>query len=87
MLSSTRIPNSVYNTLPAIESQPPPPENVLYDIGRLFIDHGVNKDVGIALLHKHFELDNEEVMVHDGLRCSPALPGYVQYKPSILFSC
>ena len=84
MLSSTRIPNSVYNTLPAIETQSPPPPNVLQDIGRLFVNHGVNKDVGIALLHRHFELDNGEVMVHDGLRCSATLPRYVQ--PLVLLS-
>ncbi|KAI9660982.1 MAG: hypothetical protein M1821_009309 [Bathelium mastoideum] len=75
MLTSSPIPNSVYNTLPAIEDQSPPSENVLRDIGHIFLNHGINEDIGISLLHKHFMLDNEEVMVHDGLRCSPALPG------------
>lgn len=74
MLSSSRIPNSVYNALPGIDEQSPPSNEALQAVGRIFASHGVNVDVGVSLLHKHFMLDDEAVMVHDGLRCSPALP-------------
>ena len=67
-----------YNTLRAIESQSLMLIDILLDIDSLLVEHGVNKDVGISLLHRHFELDDEEFTVHDGLRCSLALPGYVQ---------
>ena len=61
---------SGYNSLPQIEGLSPPSETVLRDIGRVFVNHRVHKEVGISLLHKHFELSDEEIMVHDGLRCS-----------------
>ena len=77
MFSSNRIQNSVYNSLRAIETQPLMLVDILFDIGHIFVNYGVNKDVGISLLHRHFELKDEEVMIHNGLRCSPALPGYV----------
>lgn len=61
------------NALLAVEDQSPPSEKVLRAIGQIFTSHGVNEDVGVSLLHKHL-LEDEAVVVHDGLRCSPTFP-------------
>ncbi|GAM83998.1 hypothetical protein ANO11243_019880 [Dothideomycetidae sp. 11243] len=73
MLSSALISGSTYNDLPAHEDQVLPEQGVIDSLGALFIKHGVHQTYGLALLHKHFDMKADEVMVHDGLRCAPAV--------------
>lgn len=74
MISSTLIPNSLYNSLPTIMQQSPPSDAHLEGLGALLVSHGVHNHLGISLLHRHYVLKDDAVMVHDGLRCSPVAP-------------
>jgi len=64
MLSSVQIPNALYNSLPTVEEQSPPSQAHLEGLGKLLVSHGVSKYLGISLLHRHFLLPDESVMVH-----------------------
>ena len=74
MLSSSPVLNSLYNTLPTIEDQSPPSKLHLIALGKLLVSHGVNKHLGVSLLHRHSILRDESVMVNRGLRCLPVQP-------------
>ena len=76
MISTSLIPNTVYNSLPHITKQTVLSEDDLHAIGPLFIEHSMHSSFGVALLHKHFELEPDEVMVHKGLTCEPHLSPY-----------
>ncbi|KAF2744688.1 hypothetical protein M011DRAFT_479722 [Sporormia fimetaria CBS 119925] len=72
MMNFSRISHTAYNRLPHIETQSPPSDSGLREIGKLLVEHCISKEVGISLLHRHFDLKEDEVMVHNGLRCSPS---------------
>lgn len=69
MLSSTYLTVTAYNNLPVIETQPLPDEATLRGLGNLIVQFGVEHLVGIYLIHKHFDLAQDTIMVHDGLVC------------------
>ncbi|KAG8627801.1 hypothetical protein KVT40_003674 [Elsinoe batatas] len=51
-------------------------DEVLQQLGHIFTRHGVHDQFGIALLHRHFDLYDGEVMVHQQadptvIECSP----------------
>lgn len=71
MLSSTYLANNSYNNLPTIETQKLPDEATLCSLGNLIVEFGVERLVGIYLIHKHFNLAPGSIMVHDGLVCKP----------------
>lgn len=71
MLSSNFLLATDYNSVPGIEGQGPLSQDILYELGQIFVSHGVNEEVGIDILHKHFMLDDDTIMVHNGLRCAP----------------
>ena len=71
MLSSTYRNNTSYNNLPMIEKQKLPDEATLCGLGNLIVDFGVERLVGMYLIHKHFDLTQDTIMVHDGLACKP----------------
>ncbi|KAF2151477.1 hypothetical protein K461DRAFT_322717 [Myriangium duriaei CBS 260.36] len=71
MLSSRILPSIVYNGLPDIDDQPIQTGQALSAIGALFVKYKVHDSFGLALLHKHFEMQPGEIMVHNELVCSP----------------
>lgn len=71
MLSSSLLPSEAYNRLPGVNTNTAPPLDDLHAIGPLFIEHNMHLTYGIALLHKHFNVADNEAMVHDGLVCEP----------------
>lgn len=70
-MSHDLLPASLYNDLPQVEDQTPIPDAVLSNLGKLFMSYDMQDRLGVSLLHRHFDLDAGEVMVHKGLRCSP----------------
>ena len=54
MLSSTCLTVTISNKLPVIETQSLPDEATLQGLGNLFFQFGVERLVGIYLIHKHF---------------------------------
>lgn len=70
-MSHDLLPASLYNDLPQVEDQAPIPDAILTDLGKLFMSYDMQDRLGVSLLHRHFDLDTGEVMVHEGLRCSP----------------
>lgn len=71
MISHHILPASLYNDLPQIEDQGPISDAVLADLGKIFVSYDVQGQLGVGLLHRHFDLDAGEVIVQEGLRCSP----------------
>ena len=71
MLSSTYLANTSYNNLPMIETQKLPDEATLCGLRNLIVEFGVERLVGVYLIHKHFNLAQSTIMVHDGLVCKP----------------
>lgn len=75
----------VYNTLPGVEDS--------YDeltksgfgietLGEIFIKHNVHRVLGISLLHKHYDIYEEEVPVQKGLITSPERTLKGRYYPN-----
>ncbi|KAF2151065.1 hypothetical protein K461DRAFT_165877 [Myriangium duriaei CBS 260.36] len=73
MLSSAPLSSNIYNNLPQANDQTPPEQRILQSVGELFIKHNVHGSFGVALLHKHFDMAEHEIMVHKGLICSPEI--------------
>ena len=71
MLSSNFISASVYNELPGINDNQAIPHATLRALGQLFAAFKVEQRVGVGLLHKHFKLAPDTIMVHDGHVCKP----------------
>ncbi|CAD6591969.1 MAG: hypothetical protein ASARMPRED_005889 [Alectoria sarmentosa] len=67
MLSFTYLTVTAYNNLPLIETQTLPDEATLRGLGNLIVQFGVEHLVGIYLIHKHFDLTQDTIMVHNGL--------------------
>lgn len=78
MLSSTLIPNDLYNSLPIIEEQDAPSNVHLEEIGKLLVSHALNGNLGISLLHRHSLLQDQSFLLHTGLRGAPALSSDVR---------
>ena len=72
MFSSEFISALAYNALPMIEEQTLLDDATLRALGSLFVSYGVEQTVGIALLHKHFILDQDTIMLNSGLTCAPS---------------
>lgn len=70
-LSSSPILPSTYNSLPSIDNTTVVANESLQALGRIFALHKVESKVGVGLLHKHFELAPETVMVHHKHICKP----------------
>lgn len=49
-------------------------------IGRVFIKHGVDKELGIILLHNHFDLSPTEILVQFG---NSAVPWHTSRNPDL----
>ena len=71
MLSSNYLENTTYNGLPMIETQSVPDESALRALGNLIVGFDVEHLVGVYLIHKHYNLAPNTIMVHDGLVCQP----------------
>ena len=71
MLSSKFISPSIYNNLPGIDDNEAIPDATLQALGLLFAAYKVENLVGVGLLHKHFELAQNTIMVHNGNVCKP----------------
>ena len=71
MLSSKFISPSVYNELPGINDNEVIHEDTLLALGQLFAAFKVEHLVGVGLLHKHFSLVQDSIMVHNGHVCKP----------------
>ena len=71
MLSFMYLTVTAYNNLPVIETQTLPDEATLRGLGNLIVQFGVEHLVGIYLIHKHFDLTQDTIMVHNGLVCKP----------------
>ena len=56
-----------------IEAQSLPDEATLCGLGNLTVQFGVERLVGVYLIHKHFNLTQNTIMVHDGLVCKPQI--------------
>lgn len=70
MLDTSVLPGHLYNTVTTRRDIPS--EDTLLGIARIFQQHNIESHVGMCVVHRHFELDDNEVMLHDGLRCAPA---------------
>lgn len=79
MLSSKFISPSVYNALLDIDGTAIIPDVTLQALGLLFKTFDVQQLVGIGLLHRHFKLAQDTIMVHKGNVCKP---GPIQAFPS-----
>ncbi|KAF6225965.1 hypothetical protein HO173_012632 [Letharia columbiana] len=71
MLSSNFISPSVYGALPDIDDTSALPDATLQALGHLIVAFNVEQLVGVGLLHKHFELAQDTIMVHNGHVCKP----------------
>ena len=71
MLSSNFISPSVYGALPDIDDTSALPDATLQALGHLIVAFNVEQLVGVGLLHKHFELAQNTIMVHNGHVCKP----------------
>ena len=71
MISHQPLPASIYNSLPLADDQSSIPNNALMKLGQIIVSHGMQNHLGIGLLHRHYDLDSGELMVHEGLKCSP----------------
>ncbi len=71
MLSSKFIPSPVYNALPDIDDTTVISDSTLQALGQLFAAFNAEKLVGVGLLHKHFKLAQDTIMVHKGHVCKP----------------
>ena len=71
MLSSEFISPSTYNELPGIDDSEVIHEDTLLALGQLFATFKVEHLVGVGLLHKHFRLAQDNIMVHNGSVCKP----------------
>ena len=71
MLSSEFISPSIYNELPSINDNGVIHEDTLLALGQLFAAFKVERLVGVGLLHKHFRLAQDSIMVHNGHVCKP----------------
>ena len=71
MLSSNFISPSIYNDLPGIDDNEAIPDATLQALGLLFAAYKVENLVGVSLLHKHFQLAQETIMIHNGHVCKP----------------
>lgn len=67
------LPAAQYNNLPKGDELSLPPLEALRQLGEIIISHGMSAQLGISLLHRHFELTPGEIMFHNGLQCSPKL--------------
>ncbi|KAI3339079.1 hypothetical protein F4824DRAFT_458098 [Ustulina deusta] len=70
MISHDLLPSPSYNRLPLGDGQTVP-NTVLNELGKIIVRHGMQGQLGVGRLHRHFDLNAREVMVHEGLRCSP----------------
>ncbi|KAI0424539.1 hypothetical protein F5Y09DRAFT_347625 [Xylaria sp. FL1042] len=70
MISHDLLPSPSYNRLPVGDGQTLP-DTVLNELGKIIVRHGMQGQLGVGRLHRHFDLNAREVMVHKGLRCSP----------------
>jgi hypothetical protein len=75
MISHELLSASAYNGLPEIDGLAPIADADLVGLGEIFVAHGLQHQLGASLLHRHYNLEEGEVMVHDGLRCSPQALG------------
>ncbi|KAG8625147.1 hypothetical protein KVT40_006898 [Elsinoe batatas] len=78
------LPYGAYNSIQDLDEyrQPVNPKT-LTEIGALILDHGLDKTIGLGILHRHFLLQPGEVMVHtrrDGFssECRPYIPDTVE---------
>ena len=71
MLSSKFISPSIYNELSGINDNEVVHEDTLLALGQLFAAFQVEQLVGVGLLHKHFSLAQDNIMVHNGHTCKP----------------
>ncbi|GAM82701.1 hypothetical protein ANO11243_006840 [Dothideomycetidae sp. 11243] len=67
----TPLDPKLYNELPDVDEQPKLTNDVLKSIGDLFVKYDMHNSFGIALLHRHYIMQSNEIMVHKGLICSP----------------
>ena len=71
MLSSKFISPSIYNELPGINDNEVLHEDTLLALDQLFTAFKVKHLIGVGLLHKHFRLTPDNIMVHNGSVCKP----------------
>jgi hypothetical protein len=64
MMSLDPLPAAAYNNLPPLEAQPPVAREDLLECGQLFETYGLHHHWGIALLHRHAEIDPGQAMLH-----------------------
>ncbi|KAF2154252.1 hypothetical protein K461DRAFT_292916 [Myriangium duriaei CBS 260.36] len=73
MISSTSLHGHAYNRLPDVSQLKSPGDEHLEALWDLFVEYGVHRTYGLILVHKHAEIQPNQVMVHHGMSCSPVL--------------
>lgn len=71
MLSASTLSSAIYNSLPEINQVATPSTGALQALRKVFVEHGMCDSFGVAVLHRHFYLNGDEIMLHDGLVCAP----------------
>ncbi|KAF5664278.1 hypothetical protein FHETE_7160 [Fusarium heterosporum] len=70
-LSTSPLPTSVYNSLPTDRTLFD--DETMTELAAVFSAYNVGDSIGLTILHRHYQLDNGNVMVHDGLKCRSVL--------------
>ncbi|KAH0135595.1 hypothetical protein KCU66_g75, partial [Aureobasidium melanogenum] len=60
----TGSPSKIYNAVPILECTSPLPADERLQIGEILIRHGHDREWGICRMHRHHDLDLDEIMVH-----------------------
>jgi hypothetical protein len=69
MLSNSILPAAAYNILPIDRNLLE--DEVLQKAGDIFRAYAIDGSIGVIILHRHFILDENTVMLYDGLVSSP----------------
>ena len=83
---------SHYNTLTRFEHQRHHvSQSLLNELGILFVRHNMHHDFGLCLLHRHYDIPNNSVMVHSKAEkgvdiCQPEKVGLRTIQPCAFFS-
>jgi len=57
-----RMPASRYNEIVRIEDQAKPEISQLLGIGKILVDHKLNEQYGVHLLHRHYDIDDGTII-------------------------